>query len=184
MARPAVFIDRDGTLIQDRGYLSRPDQVEFFPESVPALRRLQQRFVLFIVTNQSGVAKGLTSLEEVRGVNDHVVRRLAAGGVEIRDVYCCPHGPEDGCACRKPGLEFPRRARAEHGIDLAASFAVGDHPCDVELAAAFGGKGVFVRTGHGEHHVADLKVPCTVVPSIAEAAGIILGEGSEVPTWT
>jgi L-threonylcarbamoyladenylate synthase len=169
MKRPAVFLDRDGTLIEDRGHLGDPSQAVFFPETAAALRRLGGRFLLFIVTNQNGIAKGFTRPDDVRRVNDHVVARLRETGVEIREVYTCPHQRSDGCACIKPNPHFLLKAEADHGVDLARSFVVGDHPADVELAANAGARGIYVLSGHGEKHRAELRVPCAVEPGISEA---------------
>jgi len=176
MGRPAVFLDRDGTLVEDRGHLSDPSQVVFYPETVPALRRLRGQFVLFVVTNQNGVAKGVIRLEDANRVNQHIVGVLASAGIEIRDVYCCPHQRSDGCGCIKPNPFFLRKAEREHGVDLARSSVVGDHPADVELAANVGARGVFVLSGHGEKHQAEVRVPCVRVPGIADAVEEILAE--------
>jgi L-threonylcarbamoyladenylate synthase len=169
MAKPAVFLDRDGTLIEDRGHLDDPSQVAFYPGTFEALRRLGGQFVLFIVTNQNGIAKGITTPGGVRRVNDFVVRRLAGEGIEIREVYCCPHQRSDGCECIKPNPYFPRQAERDHGVDLARSFVVGDHPPDVELAANVGARGIFVLSGHGEKHRDELGVPCEIAAGISEA---------------
>jgi histidinol-phosphate phosphatase family protein len=174
MKRAAVFLDRDGTLIEDCGFLGDPKQVKFFPETIPALHRLKDEFELFIVTNQRGVAEGVTSLADVNRVNDHVVRVLQEAGITIRAVYCCPHRREEGCECIKPKPFFLRQAEREHGIDLARSFAIGDHPHDVELAANAGARGIFVLTGHGTKHRDELPASCVVVPGIGEAADYIL----------
>lgn len=194
MGRPALFLDRDGTLIEDRGYLRDPSEVVFYPGVADALRRLGDAFLLFIVTNQNGVAKGLLSPEEAARVNDHVVRRLRDEGVAIREVYCCPHQRSDGCACIKPRPHFLRLAARDHGADLPRSFVVGDHPSDVELAANAGARGLYVLTGHGAKHRAEVNVSCDVVADLAEAADRIaaahaarlLGEGKLVafPTET
>ncbi|MSO82410.1 MAG: HAD-IIIA family hydrolase [Acidobacteria bacterium] len=177
MKRPAVFLDRDGTLIEDRGYLFEPAQAAFFPETAPALRRLGDQFLLFIVTNQNGIAKGVTRPEEVCRVNDHVVARLLAQGVEIREVYTCPHEQSDGCACIKPNPFFLRKAETDHGVDLSRSFVVGDHPTDVDLAANAGARGIYVLSGHGEKHRTEVRVPCAVVPGISEAVDFVLNGG-------
>src|SRR5215831_17148723 len=97
MTRPAVFLDRDGTLLEDLGYLGDPAKAVLFPETIPALRRLADRFLLFIVTNQSGVAKGLLKEEQVRRVNDRIRDLLAEGGIAIQETYSCPHERSDGC---------------------------------------------------------------------------------------
>jgi len=172
--RPAVFLDRDGTLIEDRGHLAEPSEVVFYPDAVDALRRLQEHFLLFLVTNQSGVARGLITLEDVDRVNARVLSHLAEHGVTITAVYVCPHQRSDGCCCIKPNPHFLHKAAAEHGIDLRRSFAIGDHPHDVELARAVDARGVYVRTGHGDKHLAELSADEIIVPGIGEAADWIL----------
>ncbi len=171
---PAVFLDRDGTLIEDRGHLADAAQVAFYPDAVDALRRLQKRFLLFLVTNQSGVARGLITLESVKHVNARVVSYLAEHGVIITDVYVCPHQRSDGCSCIKPNPHFLHKAAARYGIDLGRSFTIGDHPHDVELAHAVGARGIYVRTGHGEKHLKELHADEIVVAGIGEAADWIL----------
>ena len=175
IGRPAVFLDRDGTLIEDRGWLRSPAGAVFYPDTIPALRKLAEGHELFIATQQSGVARGLLTAAEVRAVNDHVVARLAEAGIAIRDVLCCVHGPDDGCTCRKPHPAPLRQAAGKYGLDLARSFVVGDHPHDVELARQAGAAGIYVRTGHGQKHRAELPADVTaIVPGIREAAEWIL----------
>jgi L-threonylcarbamoyladenylate synthase len=169
MGKPAVFLDRDGTLLEDRGYLSDPSQAVFYPGAAEALRRLGGAFEFFIVTPPSGVAKGFVRPEDVRRVNDFVVGRLAEAGVAVREVYCGPHPRSDGCARIKPNPQFLLRARDAYGVDLERSWVVGDHPADAELAVRAGARGIYVLTGHGEKHRAELKVSCPVVPSLVEA---------------
>jgi D-glycero-D-manno-heptose 1,7-bisphosphate phosphatase len=172
--RPAVFLDRDGTLIEDRGYLSCPSQVRFFEATVPALLRLQQRFALFIVTNQSGISLGVTTRDEVDLVNAFVAAHLADAGVRIVETYVCPHSREENCACIKPKRYFLERAVRAHGIDLPRSFAVGDHPHDVAFAADNGARGIYVLTGHGMRHRSELPAGTAVAADIGEAAEMIL----------
>jgi D-glycero-D-manno-heptose 1,7-bisphosphate phosphatase len=172
--RPAVFLDRDGTLIEDRGHLADPSEVVFYPDTVEALRRLQERFLLFLVTNQPGVARGLISRRDVERVNARVQSDLAQAGVTITAAYICPHQRSDGCQCRKPNPHFLLRAAAAYGIDLPRSFTVGDHPHDVEFARSVGARGMYVRTGHGEKHLAELPAGEIVVAGITEAADRIL----------
>lgn len=174
--RPAVFLDRDGTLIEDRGFIGDIDQVVFFPATITALQKLTGAFELFIVTNQRGVADGITPLSSVERVNEYVVRILAEAGIVIRKVYCCVHRREDGCECIKPKPFFLTQAKREFGIDLSRSFAVGDHPHDVELAANAGATGVYVLTGHGEKHRHELKIPCKIAPGIDAAVDYILSQ--------
>ncbi|OFW12344.1 MAG: hypothetical protein A3H29_18645 [Acidobacteria bacterium RIFCSPLOWO2_02_FULL_67_21] len=173
MKKRAVFLDRDGTIIEDAGFLREVAQVDFYPQTFSALRRLGD-FVLFIVTNQSGIAKGQIRTEEAVAVNDYVVQRLAEAGTTIRAVYCCPHQRTDGCECMKPNPYFLRIAERDHEIDLTRSFVVGDHPSDVELAHGVGAMGIYVLTGHGAKHRTELQVPATVVADIGVAADLIL----------
>ncbi len=181
MKRPAVFLDRDGTLIEDLGFIRDPSQVVFHPKTFSALRRLHD-VALFIVTNQNGIAKGQLRAEEARRVNDHVVRCLAEAGIEILNTYCCPHERMDNCECIKPKPHFLRVAEREYGIDLAHSWVVGDHPADVELALNAGARGIYVLSGHGQKHKPELKVFCEIVRDIGEAAEIIrAGTLYEVP---
>lgn len=165
---PAVFLDRDGTLIEDRGHLADPAQVVFYPDTIGALRKLDG-FALFIVTNQNGVAKGEITLEQAARVNGHVTAHLSAAGISIREVYTCPHQRSDGCACIKPNAFFLKQAEREHGVDLARSWVVGDHPADVELAVRAGARGIYLLTGHGARHRGDVTVPCEVAEGIAAA---------------
>jgi L-threonylcarbamoyladenylate synthase len=171
---PAVFLDRDGTIIEDRGHLKTPSEVIFFPDTVRALQRLQEHFRMFVVTHQRGIADGLVSADEVARVNEHVVAELSRHGVAITEVYCCPHRRDEGCVCIKPKPHFLEEAARKYGVDPAHSFVVGDHPHDVALAANAGATGVYVLTGHGTKHRAELP-PCkAVVPGIREAADWIL----------
>ncbi len=173
-ASPAVFLDRDGTLIEDRGHLFDPEQAVFYSETVRALRRLQARFLLFIVTNQNGVSRGILRLEEVNRVNAHILQHLKNEGITIREVYCCSHTREDGCVCLKPKPYFLFQAAQDHSVDLSRSFVVGDHPADVKLAVNAGARGIYVLCGHGRKHRHELDVPCEIVEGIAEAADTIL----------
>ena len=170
----AVFLDRDGTIIEDRGHLRRPEQVVFFPETFESLQKLQKHFLLFIVTNQPGVAEGLISRSDVDRVNACVVAELAERGVEIRDLYVCPHSRSERCPCIKPRPYFLRKAAERYRIDLSASFTVGDHPHDVQLAGSAGAHGIYVLTGHGLKHLSQVPDETQIASGIAEATEIIL----------
>lgn len=171
---PAVFLDRDGTLIEDRGQLRSPSEVVFYPDTIPALRRLGERFRLFIVTHQPGIATGLASADEVARVNAHVVAELNRAGIAIAAVYCCPHRREDNCDCIKPRPFFLNQAARAYSVTLPRSFVVGDHPHDVALAEQVGATGIYVLTGHGARHRATLPPGRTVLPGIREAVEWIL----------
>lgn len=167
--RPAVFLDRDGTLIEDRGHLRKPEDVVFFPDTIPALLELPKEFLLFIVTHQSGIAKGLITAKQARVVNDYVVDVLADAGIAIREVYCCPHNRADKCQCVKPNPYHLLQAAKKYDVDLPHSFVLGDHPHDVELARRAGATGIYLLTGHGEKHRHELMPDEIVAKGIGEA---------------
>lgn len=176
MPRPAAFLDRDGTILVERHYLSDPEQVELIPGAVEGIRRLQQAgYALVLVTNQSGIGRGLFTKAEYLAVQERLEQLLEREGVHLDGVYCCPHAPGQDCECRKPGLELFRRAAAELGLDLATSVYIGDRLRDVVPAAAFGGRGILVRTGYGESEsrlsaTSAKAAGCEVVADLAEAA--------------
>lgn len=172
--KKAVFLDRDGTLIEDRGYISSPEDVVFYENTFEALLRLQVYYKLFIVTNQSGIAKGLNSPAEVEAINRHVSDILAQHNIIITDTYVCPHNTEDQCQCIKPKPYFLKKAAAEYDIDLSGSFSIGDHPFDPELAENAGGRGIYILTGHGEKHRNELTRDTIIAKDISAAADIIL----------
>ena len=174
-ARPAVFLDRDGTLIEDRGHLRRAADVVFFPDTTEALWLLQQDHLLFIVSNQSGVAEGLLTTEEVEQVNRYVIEQLANAGVTVTEVYWCPHHRSDNCMCIKPNPYFLQRAADQHDVDLPRSYTIGDHPHDVYLAENVGARGIYVLSGHGRKHRYEVNGDHPVVEGIAEAAEWIMG---------
>ena len=170
----AIFLDRDGTIIEDRGHLRDPSEVVFFPETFEALQQLQKHFLLFIVTNQPGVAKGVITRGEVNCVNTHVVTTLTEAGVKICDLYVCPHGRSEKCQCIKPKPYFLRKTAKLYGINLNASFTVGDHPHDIELARNVGAKGIYVLTGHGRKHLNELPEDTEIALGMVEVADMIM----------
>jgi D-glycero-D-manno-heptose 1,7-bisphosphate phosphatase len=151
--RPAIFLDRDGTLIEEVGHLGEPDGVVVLPGVPEALRRLAGAgFVLVVVSNQAGVARGLFTEDAVRAVNTHAAELLRSQGApELEGWYFCPHHPRISgpCDCRKPGPGLLTRAAAELDLDLERSWMVGDHPVDAGAARAAGVRPIVVRTGHG-----------------------------------
>jgi D-glycero-D-manno-heptose 1,7-bisphosphate phosphatase len=142
--RPAVFLDRDGTIIEERGFLYDLAQVAILPTVVDALRLLRERgFTTVVVSNQSGVARGYFDDDAVRAVNGEIARRLANDGVAIDAWYWCSHYDED-CTCRKPAPGMIRRAVEEHGLALDGSAVVGDRGTDIALAHAVGIPGILL----------------------------------------
>lgn len=137
--RPALFLDRDGTLIVDVGYPRDPAQVELLPGAAEALAEAARAgYALVIVSNQSGVARGLIRPEEARAVQARVEELFAERGVRFDDVRFCFHGPEDACACRKPSAGMLRASAEELGLCLAGSVMVGDKPSDVRAGRSVG----------------------------------------------
>lgn len=136
--RRALFLDRDGTLIVDVGYPRDPAQVELLPGAAAALRALPPDVTLVIVSNQSGLARGLITPAEAAAVAARVAERFAAEGVHFAAAYVCPHGPDDGCPCRKPAPGLLLQAARELDLDLARSIMIGDKPSDVAAGQAAG----------------------------------------------
>ncbi len=175
--RPAVFLDRDGTLIEQKEYLADPDGVVLLPGATDALASLRDaRYALVVVTNQSGIARGLYGEAEYQAVSERVNRLLEKAGTPVDATYYCPHHPDltGPCACRKPGIGMYRRAARELDLDLSASWYVGDKLSDVLPAGALGGRGILVRTGYGREHESRLPGGMAVVDDLAAAAGYIL----------
>lgn len=172
--RPAVFLDRDGTIIEDRGYISSSDEAVLYPDSIEALKQLQQRYRLFVISNQSGVAKGLISEEALEAVNSDLDSRLRSEGIRITAWYMCTHDTDDGCICRKPNPYFLQEAEKKFGIELKRSFVIGDHPHDPETADDVGAFGLYLLTGHGMKHLPELSENRMVFHSLSDAAVWIL----------
>ncbi|MCX8082908.1 MAG: HAD-IIIA family hydrolase [bacterium] len=172
--KKAVFLDRDGTIIEERGYIKNPEEIVFFPDVISALRVLQERFLLFIITNQSGVGEGYITIDDVEQVNYIVLEVLRKEGVRIEKIYYCPHIKTDRCKCRKPEPYYIYKASEEYGLDISKSFTIGDHPCDVEMAIKSGATGIFVLTGHGRKHLLEIPPSVMVVENISEAIRYIM----------
>jgi D-glycero-D-manno-heptose 1,7-bisphosphate phosphatase len=156
-SRPAVFIDRDGTLTEEVGYVNHPSRLRLLPRSAEAVRRLNQAGIAaLVVTNQAGVARGYFSEAVLAAVNAALVAKLKEEGAYLDGIYVCPHHPTEGdppyrtaCDCRKPKPGLLYRAAADHGLDLARSTLVGDKPSDLVPARVVGARCVLVLTGYG-----------------------------------
>ncbi len=183
---PAVFLDRDGTLIQESGYLDSVARLKFFPFTVDAVRLFNRAGLpVVVISNQSGVARGLFPESFVAEAHASIEERLRRGGARLDGFYYCPHHPEAVvgeyrclCDCRKPAPGLLHRAAKDLGLDLERSFVVGDRWDDVLTARAVGGRGVLVRTGYGQS--LELAPPDgaradAVVDNLAAAAAWILG---------
>jgi D-glycero-D-manno-heptose 1,7-bisphosphate phosphatase len=175
----AVFLDRDGTIIEEKDYLSDPDQVVLFPGAAQALQRLQDAgFKLFVVTNQSGIGRGYYTVEDMHRVNARLVAELGPYRVRFEKIYFAREAPEQPSRGRKPSPQFLLDARDEFGIDLSQSYMIGDKLIDLECGWNAGVKAsILVRTGHGakcEGLDVQKAGRANVVSSLAEAAEWIL----------
>lgn len=181
----AVFLDRDGTIIEEAGYPDRLDRIVFFPFSVDAVRALNSGgFAVVVVTNQAGIARGIVPEPFVGQAHRYIAERMQAGGARIDAFYYCRHHPDavdaelrGPCDCRKPQPGLLRRAAADLGLDLAGSFIVGDRWQDLRAGQAVGARGLLVRTGVGreEERRTDARLPgALIVDDLAAAAAWIL----------
>lgn len=152
--RIAVFIDRDGTICFDKHYLADPSGLELVPTVVEGIKRLNDSGIpVIVITNQSGVGRGLFDEGRLGVIHDRMEKLLEEKGAWVDDIYFCPHKPDAGCDCRKPAPGMLLRARDEHGIDLKRSFMIGDRMMDIEMAHAVGAKGVLVPEPGDQYHV-------------------------------
>ncbi|MEI8372882.1 MAG: HAD family hydrolase [Planctomycetota bacterium] len=176
--RRFVVLDRDGTIIVERQYLSSPDQVGLLPGAGAGLRAMRDLGLgLVIVTNQSAVGRGFFDMARLEEIHGRLRELLLIDGVELDGIYVCPHTPEDGCDCRKPLPGLLIQASRELGFDPAHALVIGDKPCDIELGQAVGATTLLVRTGYGaEHEAARSVMPDYVAEDLVEAAKF-------VPRW-
>jgi D-glycero-D-manno-heptose 1,7-bisphosphate phosphatase len=175
----AVFLDRDGTIVEDPGFLHEPEKVRLLPGAAAAIRRLNDAgYRVIIVTNQSGIARRRYTVSDYEAVQERLGALLAAQGARIDAAYYCPHHPllSGPCECRKPGVKLFREAQAAFDIDFAQSWWVGDRLSDVQPARLLGGEAILVVTGEGNLQQGQARaLGVTVVADLAEAADKILG---------
>ena len=176
--RPAVFLDRDGTAVEDPGFMSDPAQVKLLPGAAQAVRRLNQAgLAVVLVTNQSGIARGLVTIAQYEAVEARLIQLLAGAGARLDGAYYCPHHPDftGPCDCRKPGTKLFRDAAAAQNLDLGRSFFVGDRMSDIEPARALAGRGILVLTGQGATHAQSaIDAGFTVAGDLQTAVDLIL----------
>jgi D-glycero-D-manno-heptose 1,7-bisphosphate phosphatase len=187
--RPAVFLDRDGTLSEERGFIDRLELLEIFPWTSDAIRLLNRAgFAVVVVTNQSAIGRGIIDLPFLQTVHDTFDRHLAQSGARIDRYYYCPHHPDarlpeyrQACRCRKPGPGMIEQATSELGLDPSQSFMVGDRLIDVACGHAAGVRSLLVRSGHSAHGgeaPPGLREPDAILNNVMEAVGWILRSSS------
>ena len=180
MSSPAVFLDRDGTINEEMGYINHLSRFLVFPQAAPAIRRLNEAGLkVVVISNQSGVARGYFPLALMEEVNRYLVKHLAAGQARLDGFYVCTHHPKEDCPCRKPKPELIERAARDLDLDLKRSYLIGDRYTDVATAANAGVKGILVLTGYGREEFAFIKdqalvPPVYVAQDLADAAAWIL----------
>jgi len=185
MSRSAVFLDRDGTLLEEAGYLDRLERLVFFPYAIDAVRLLNRAgFPVVVVTNQAGIARGIFKESFVAAAHQHISDRLAAAGARVDAFYYCPHHPEavveefrQACDCRKPQPGMLTRAAADLDLALDRSFVVGDRWHDLEAGQRVGARTLLVRTGYGRTEEASPKAhvqPSAIVDNVIDAVSWIL----------
>ena len=175
-SRRAVFLDRDGTIMEDTNYVGNVERVLVIPGAPGALKQLQDAgYKLFVITNQSGVGRGYFTREAVESIHTHLNEYFGRSGVRFDHYYVCPHHPEDKCDCRKPKPKFLLDAAAEHGLDLSQCFMVGDRASDIQAGINAGVPTILVLTGGGSETLARREVtPNHVAADISEAAAWIV----------
>jgi len=187
--RPAVFLDRDGTLSEERGFIDRLELIEIFPWTSDAIRLLNRAgFAVVVVTNQSAIGRGIIDLPFLQTVHDAFDRHLVRSGAKIDRYYYCPHHPDAplpeyrmACRCRKPGPGMIEQATTELGLDPSQSFMVGDRLIDVACGHAAGVRSLLVRSGHSAHRgeaPPGLSEPDAILNNLMEAVGWILRSSS------
>jgi D-glycero-D-manno-heptose 1,7-bisphosphate phosphatase len=187
--RPAVFLDRDGTIIEERGYLDRLELLELFPFTVDAIRLLNRAgYATVVITNQGGIGRGIIDEPFLRQVHAALDARLAEGNARIDRYYFCPHHPDavipalrQKCGCRKPAAGLIEQACREMSLDPGRSVMIGDRRLDVVCGNAAGTRSVLVRTGHGAHEEAmppGTARPDAILNNLMEAVGWILRTSS------
>jgi D-glycero-D-manno-heptose 1,7-bisphosphate phosphatase len=152
----AIFLDRDGTINEDLGYAHKIKDFKFCEGAVEGLRMLHE-YVLFIITNQSGIGRGYFKEDDMHEFNKHMLDLLRKEGIEIKKIYHCPHSPDQDCDCRKPNPSSIINAKKEFDIDLGKSYVIGDHASDIMLAKNAGCGSVYLLSGHGVKHLEETR---------------------------
>ena len=174
MKNKAIFLDRDGTLTEDKGFTHKADEFKLLPNVIVGLKKLSS-YTLIIITNQGGIAVGKYSEKDMHEFNDRLTKELLSSNIKIEKTYYCPHISEDNCECRKPKPKLVYLAKKEFDIDLKNSWVIGDKASDIELANNADAKAIFVLTGEGPKHLAKAREykPGYVATDLSRAADFI-----------
>lgn len=170
-----AILDRDGTIITERNYLSDHNQVELLPNAAIGLKKLRdEKLGLLVITNQAGIGRGYFSLDDLKFIHKRMIDLLKAEGVELDGIYFCPHKPADNCSCRKPKLGLIKKAAKDHNFDPKQCFVIGDKALDIELGKRMKSTTFLVRTGYGaEHEKFDHVKPDYVVDDLLATVSLI-----------
>ncbi|NVM18065.1 MAG: HAD family hydrolase [Candidatus Lokiarchaeota archaeon] len=166
--KKAIILDRDGVLIEDKNYSYKIEDLEVLPGVIEGLKQLQEEFIFFIVTNQSGIGRGYYTLEDFHKYNEYLISILNENNIAIEKTFFCPHVKEDNCDCRKPNPTFLKKIADQWDVDLESSWMMGDHPSDIQFGINRGCKTVYMITGHGKKHLQDLEVR-GIVPNLVHS---------------
>ncbi len=176
MNKRFIILDRDGTVIADKHYLDSPDGVELLPGAAEGMRKMiTAGFNLIIVSNQSGINRGLFNAETLDSIHKRMIEILENENISIKGIYYCPHTPDENCACRKPGTGLVLEAADELGFNPEKSWVIGDKAADVQLGKAIGGRAILVLTGEGSQTAKDTVIsPDHIAENLSEAADLII----------
>lgn len=147
--KPAIFLDRDGVIIVEKNFLKDPEEIEFYPGAIEALKAIGDEYIKIVISNQSGVARGYFTSADVEKINTHISSILKMSGISIDAWYFCPHGPDDNCQCRKPRPGMIMKAEEKFNINIPNSWIIGDKSTDIEAGKAAGINTILVKTGYG-----------------------------------
>ena len=176
--RRFVVLDRDGTILEERKYLSDPEEAKLIPGVGAALRDLRKMgFGLVVITNQSGIGRGFFDHAQLARVHERLQELLDSEGVHLDRLYVCPHKPDDGCNCRKPKIGLLQKAAEDLGFRPEDTIVIGDKASDIEMGRAAGALTLLVRTGYGAQFESEIEADCVVddLVAAAEAIGRLLG---------
>lgn len=173
MKRPAIFVDRDGTIIEEVNFLSRVEDLRIFDFTAKAIADLKaEGYLIIVITNQSGISRGILSEADILAIHDRMQCDLDDA---VDAFYFCPHSPDEGCTCRKPGSKMIEQARRDFEIDMEKSWVIGDKKIDVETGQRLDLSTALVLTGYGETHRDSIEpAPTIIAKNFGEAASRIL----------